>query len=84
MQVTLDGKEVVCCNFCDLKPGAVFAINGCPYMRITPCHANPPMHDMISLVSGCCEVYAKQAIVCYPCAKLELDGECNPPCPKPC
>lgn len=69
MKVLLNGKEVKCHSFTELKPGDVFGIVGdCIYIKTSA-------GTMMSLVNGTLSNYANQPIQEYPDAVLVLDAE---------
>jgi len=70
MKVVLNGKEVKCHSFAELKAGDAFTVVG-----VGSVYIKTNQNQMFNLCAGCVEAYNNQPVIPYPNAVLELDPE---------
>lgn len=68
MKVILDGKELKCFSFAELKAGDVFT-----YQHGAAAYIKTPQNTAFNMCSGMVENYSGQPVIPYPDATLVLD-----------
>ena len=71
MRIVVDGKEVLCCSFNELKVGDVFSY-GSVDIRTSSIYVKAANGQAFNLCTGLLENYNGQAIVRYEHAELVL------------